>query len=294
MSTPNLFLIAAPRAGSTQLAYWMDSHPDISLSRVKEPNYFSAHEFKPDYVRSSHLNDVNPTQYVKSGCARRAQFAVFRSCADYEALFATSCSRWRFEASTSYLACPEAPVKLQVYAPQARIILLTRNPLERSLSHYKLARRTGRVAHSLRQALLEEQSGITDLAARFLLRPSRQWPGCARIKALFDPGQILSIEFEKMIVSPRACLNDIAAFLNVDPRGFDLSVQVRNASAAVRFDRLNRLLEVRGFKTILRRHLPFRIKAMLKPIWFDTGCTMDISAGDRFRIASALDIECGC
>ena len=40
MSTPNLFLIAAPRAGSTQLAYWMDSHPDISLSRVKEPNYF--------------------------------------------------------------------------------------------------------------------------------------------------------------------------------------------------------------------------------------------------------------
>ena len=66
MSTPNLFLIAAPRAGSTQLAYWMDSHPDISLSRVKEPNYFSAHEFKPDYVRSSHLNDVNPTQYVKS------------------------------------------------------------------------------------------------------------------------------------------------------------------------------------------------------------------------------------
>ena len=150
------------------------------------------------------------------------------------------------------------------------------------------------MAHSLRQALLEEQSGITDLAARFLLRPSRQWPGCARIKALFDPGQILSIEFEKMIVSPRACLNDIAAFLNVDPRGFDLSVQVRNASAAVRFDRLNRLLEVRGFKTILRRHLPFRIKAMLKPIWFDTGCTMDISAGDRFRVASALDIECGC
>ena len=34
MSTPNLFLIAAPRAGSTQLAYWMDSHPDISQAAI--------------------------------------------------------------------------------------------------------------------------------------------------------------------------------------------------------------------------------------------------------------------
>ncbi len=294
MSVPNLFLIAAPRAGSTQLAYWMDSHPDIQLSRVKEPNHFSAHEFKADYVRTSHLNDVNPRQYIKSGCTRRAQFAVFRVRADYEALFSSSGSRWQFEASTSYMACPEAPANLKAYAPQARIILLTRNPLERSLSHYRLARRTGRVTHSLRQALLQEQMGATDLAARFLLRPSRQGPGCDRIKTLFDPARILSIEFEKLIASPQARLNEIASFLNVDPRGFDLSVQARNASMAVRFDRLNRLLETSGFKTILRHHLPMRAKTMLKPIWFDSSRMIDISAEDRLRVACALDIACAC
>ena len=35
MTTPNLFLVAAPRTGSTQLAHWLASHPDVSLSLVK-------------------------------------------------------------------------------------------------------------------------------------------------------------------------------------------------------------------------------------------------------------------
>src|SRR2546421_5730717 len=38
---PNLFLVGAGKAGTTSLWHYLDSHPDISMSRVKEPHFFS-------------------------------------------------------------------------------------------------------------------------------------------------------------------------------------------------------------------------------------------------------------
>ena len=153
MMGPNLFLLSAPRAGSTQLARWLGSHSDITLSAVKEPNFFSAHEFPPEIVGATHLNDIDPGEFARGPQNRPRQFAVFRRAEDYAALFDRMTTRWRIDASTSYLACPEAPAAIRAFAPRARLIFLTRDPVERALSHYRLARRTGRTMDSLGQVL---------------------------------------------------------------------------------------------------------------------------------------------
>jgi hypothetical protein len=286
MTWPNLFLAAAPRAGSTQLARWMDSHPDLSLSTVKEPNYFAEHEFDPDYVAASHLDDIDPARPP----FRRAQFAVFRRPECYRALFCKMTTRWRFEASTSYLACPESPSRIAADCPDARIILLTREPVARALSHYGLALRTGRTQQRLADEVWAEVAGELPLCARYLLRPSRQDAGVAAFGAAFPPDQILHLTFEEMIAGPAAVLFRIADWLGVGRDGFRTDIAARNASARPRLPRINSLLQHSGAKTVIRRHLPARLKPTLKRLWFTEARQSSVTPQDREALVTALQM----
>ena len=285
--TPNLFLIAAPRAGSTQLARWLASHADIGLPKIKEPNHFSAHEFDPAYVRESHLNDVDPARFIAQGQPVAMQFAIFRDPAQYGALFAPLTQRYRLDASTSYLSCPEAPTLIHAAHPTARLILLTRDPLKRALSHYHLARRTGRTRAPLAAELADEQSGRIPLAARYLLRPSRQRDGCARFRARFPQSQLFELRFEEMITDPKSTLRRLAEWLLIDPDGFDIAQDARNASAAPRLPALNAALHRTGLKTALRAALPGSVKQRLKPLWFGARLPQ-IPAADVAALERAL------
>jgi glycosyltransferase involved in cell wall biosynthesis len=286
--SPNLFLFAAPRAGSTQLARWLDSHPDIALAPVKEPNHFSEDDFPEDHVRRTHLNDVDPATYARDRRKRPAQFAVFRDPTDYRALFADLGTRWRCDASTSYLASPAAPSRAAAACPGAMAITLTRDPLERALSHYRLARRTGRSVRSLAAELEEEIAGTLPPGARFLLRPSLQADGVARVHAVFGSCRHLALRFEEMRTDPPATLARVARFLDIDPAGFDLSVEARNPGVAPRFPSLNRALFVTGAKTWLRRALPTRLKTRLKPLYFQPGAEIPVTPAERAMLSAAL------
>ena len=40
---PNLFIIGAAKCGTTSLHHYLDQHPEVSMSEVKEPRYFCRH-----------------------------------------------------------------------------------------------------------------------------------------------------------------------------------------------------------------------------------------------------------
>lgn len=288
--SPNLFLFAAPRSGSTQLTRWLASHPDIDISPVKEPNYYSQHEFPPEFVARDRLNDVDPQRYDPRR-DRPAQFAVFRQADSYAALFAGLRAPWRMEASTSYLACPDAPARVTRAHPRARLLSLTRDPVDRALSHYRLALRTGRNRHTLMQALVAEQANRTPLPGRFLLRPSRQAAGLKRIAAQVPSAQHLALRFEDMVADPAATLTRIAVFLDLDPAGFDLTAEGRNAGVRPRLPRLNRLLLEAGLTPWARRHMPGAMKPALKRLLFNENATVQIPFSARLALDAALKGE---
>ena len=47
MPEPNFFIVGAPKAGTTSLYHYLDQHPDIYMSPIKEPCYFSL-EARPE------------------------------------------------------------------------------------------------------------------------------------------------------------------------------------------------------------------------------------------------------
>ena len=105
MSKANLFLLAAPRSGSTQFAAWLSSHASIGCTFIKEPNYFSQHEFPESYVTKEHLNDIDPERIgnIAKLKGKSFQFSIFRKSADYQVLIDELSNQYKMDASTTYL-----------------------------------------------------------------------------------------------------------------------------------------------------------------------------------------------
>lgn len=103
MTRPNVFIAGAPKCGTTSVASWLAQHPDVFVSDPKEPSYFCF--------------DV----------AKRHQ----RSRGEYEDLFAGASGYAAIvDASTRYLFSQVAIPEILAYNPQARLIVLVRNPCD--------------------------------------------------------------------------------------------------------------------------------------------------------------------
>lgn len=46
---PNLFVVGAPKAGTTSLWHYLRQHPDVFMSALKEPHFFT------DYTPLGHV-----------------------------------------------------------------------------------------------------------------------------------------------------------------------------------------------------------------------------------------------
>lgn len=102
MKKPNVFIVGAPKCGTTSLANWLTEHPQCFMSARKEPHFFG------DYLRNAMTLD------------------------QYESLYehADSSCQAVIDASTSYLANPEAIKAILKYNADAKFVVMLRNPVE--------------------------------------------------------------------------------------------------------------------------------------------------------------------
>ena len=108
---PNLFIVGAMKSGTTSLHNYLNTHPQIFMSAVKEPDYFS----------SSRNFMLTEKEYLN----------LFQGASD---------ELYIGESSTSYSRMPfrkNVAQKIYNHSPKAKIIYLIRDPLERIISQYK-------------------------------------------------------------------------------------------------------------------------------------------------------------
>lgn len=117
MTLPTFFIIGAPKAGTTSLHSYLDGHPQIQMSAVKEPRFFAGPE---------------------NGIAYHP--ARVEALAEYEALFDPAVAV-RGESSTDYATHPRrqgVPERIKAMVPEARFVYLVRDPVARTVSHYRM------------------------------------------------------------------------------------------------------------------------------------------------------------
>lgn len=283
MNGPNLFLLCAPRSGSTQMVHWLNSHPDISASAIKEPTYFG-HQGLAD--APARFRDVPPHRAIGKP-ALRYQFTITTRLDDYRALFAPLSARYALDASTATLTAPNAAQDIKRLFPTSRFIAITRNPLERAISHYKLARRMGRARHSLGQEVHRELKTPLPEFEQYLLRFRHAQSAMATFEHAFGKKAILHIAFEEMVANPGAVLSQCARFLEIED-SFDLTIKAQNQGALPRFEGINHWAEEYGIKTQLRRFLPNALKPILRRAWFKPRWDEVINDQDIMALAKAL------
>jgi len=113
---PDFLIIGAPKCGTTSLYYLLTGHPHIKLAAAKELHFFSSHfDLGIEWYRRCF-----PQPTLKDG-----------------RLTITG------EATPTYLSDLHAPERVAGVVPQARLIVLLRNPVDRAYSRYQMARRKG-------------------------------------------------------------------------------------------------------------------------------------------------------
>jgi hypothetical protein len=122
---PNFLIIGAPRSGTTTLYESLKQHPQIFLSPVKEPMFF--------------LLDGGPAHYPGPKSPQGV-----RRIDQYQSLFQGAKTEKAIgEASPCYLFSPKATLGLKQNIPDAKFIVILRNPVDRAYSHFLFHRMEG-------------------------------------------------------------------------------------------------------------------------------------------------------
>jgi hypothetical protein len=140
MKLPNFLIIGANKAGTTSLSFYCSQHPDIYISPVKEPMFFSSVRERKVSIEGATLDDP---------------YACF-TLDEYLHLFAQAKERLIGESSTSYLANPYCAVLIKKIIPDVKLIAVLRNPIERALSVYKMYYGSGIEKRGFEEAVADE------------------------------------------------------------------------------------------------------------------------------------------
>jgi hypothetical protein len=200
---PAFLIIGTMRGGTSSLFKYLESHPDTAASLRKEVNYFTRYWQKgPDWYR--------------------AHFPLTRR-------------RLAFEASPNYLFHPLAPIRAAQSVPDARLIVLLREPAARARSHYDHMARLGFERRSFTRALETESRLVRDALGRFeedehvwqpmFLRYSYMSRGYYADQletwlSFFPIENILVLWSEDFFARPDKALDTVSEFLSIRPGRF--------------------------------------------------------------------------
>jgi hypothetical protein len=200
MRNPDLFLVGAPKCGTSAMHHYLGRHPEIFMCPLKEPEFFS--------------------RDPGSGPAL--------SLAEYLSYFEQARDEKRIgESSVGYLASPHAAARIKAFNPRASILVMLRNPVDmiHSLHSQRLYNGDEDVA-DLEEALdLEERRARGSCLPRgvrspgqALYRPvARYTDQIGRYLEQFGWPNVHVVIFDDLARDPGGVYAGVVRFLGVDP-----------------------------------------------------------------------------
>ena len=222
---PTFFIVGAPKTGTTSLYHYLDQHPGIYMSPVKEPSYFASE------VRAEHFSREFTSAAARSGIQIRDY--LIADCEDYLRLFEKADGETALgEASVCYLWSPTAAANIRSRIPEAKIMMILRHPAERAFSEYLQYAGNGLVRWSFR-GQIERSSRHTQREYNTLYPFLEYGLYYRQVKAyldLFPRANVQISLYEEAWNDPPRFLKTIFEFLNVDA-AFTADVSHRHIQA---------------------------------------------------------------
>ncbi|MCE2846208.1 MAG: sulfotransferase domain-containing protein [Sphingobacteriales bacterium] len=192
---PNLIIAGVHKAGTTSLFTYLSKHPDICASRIKEIGY---------YMPLRDGQELAPAE---------SYLQHFMHC---------GMQPYRMEASPSYLYGDEAIAKaIQSHSPDARIILILREPVERLSSFYHHIRSKALdmgntdMKDFIRASLERSDSADQDYFARGVREG--EYAGYLEPWLRIYGDNLKVVYFDALRENPRALCNELTDWLGLKP-----------------------------------------------------------------------------
>lgn len=135
MNAKHFFVIGAQRSGTTYLYKALDAHPDICMGKPIQP--------EPKFFLKTDLGAYRYEDYLRSYFDQ------------------TACKLYG-EKTTTYIESERAAQQISQWFPDAKLVLILRDPIDRAISNYNFSCNNGLENLPIERAFLEESSRRED------------------------------------------------------------------------------------------------------------------------------------
>ncbi|ASC69283.1 hypothetical protein XM38_002100 [Halomicronema hongdechloris C2206] len=196
MKLPNFLIIGVQKAGTSSVYHYLKGHPQVYMSPIKEPN-FLMRDWQSD-----------PTTRVQRNKGK------IRTLEAYCQLFQASQDEVAIgEASPNYLFhYQSAADQIQKYVPQAKLICILRNPVDRAYSDYLM---------HLRDAIHDKPRSLSEqiryrAQQSFIIRKGFYYAPLKHFYTIFGREQLRVYLYDDLCESAVDFMQEIYRFLEVD------------------------------------------------------------------------------
>jgi len=234
---PNFFIVGAPKCGTTSLHEYLQRHPDVFMPFYKEPHYFGSD------LQGSRFRQFrnNPIKYFKLFQDARGETRIGES------------SPW-------YLVSRRAAAEIYAYDPDAKIIIMLRNPVDMMYSMWAQFRYSGNEHIETFEAALAAQAERRQ--GKRIRRAAHCITGlfyddmaryCEQVQRYFDAfgtENVKVIIFDDFKSDTARVYRAVLDFLDIDSY-FETHFDIVNPNKHVRLEWLQKLIVDSGFSLML-------------------------------------------
>ncbi len=233
MTLPNFLIVGVQKAGTTSLYSYLREHPQVYMSPVKETDFLS---YEPPPISES--GSLSAADLLTKGGRKR-----ILTIDDYLELFEDVRDEIAIgEASPNYLFYYEQSVRMiKKYVPDAKLIVVLRNPVERAYSDYLM---NVRELVGNRKPLAEQV--VSSAQSSYTLLKGRYYEGLKHFLEAFDPAQVQIMMYSDLTKNSDRFMSQLYDFIGVDS-SFKANTQKRQQTAQVpKNQNINKLLRTRN------------------------------------------------
>jgi len=199
---PNFIVIGAMKAATTSLYTYLKQHPEIFMTKVKEPMFFN------NFQQENNYKILGLTR--KKSTTLEEYLTMFKDVKNEKATG---------EASPAYIYNQKAPQLIKEHLPNVKIIAILRQPTDRAYSNYLHSKRADREnATTFQEAIELEKKRIKDNWSPLYHYIEKGYYSVQlkRYYQLFPKENIRVYLFEDVVKNTTETLKDIFKFLEVD------------------------------------------------------------------------------
>lgn len=200
---PDFIVLGAGKSGTTALNEYLDQHPSIFMSPRKEPNFFGLENVDLD----SYEIEESKQYHLESVYRKEDYLALFKGAGE---------NQITGEISNLYLYSEIAHLNIKKYAPDAKLLVLLRQPAERLFSRYLHLVRDNRLPQDNWDDLFNQDTIWWKRPD--LVNEGFYFKHLSRYYDHFPKENIRVYLYDDYKVDPNKVLKDIFSFVGVDDK----------------------------------------------------------------------------